>query len=142
MLVGSYAKHCYGKQPSAFGPYMRLLYRLFKYIENSDLDDVEKAHYVKIASASIPEGAVLVLALNGLTRHGRDNFKPLIERFGLLEHLHPAYESAFRDALSLAYRDEAFEFGGFGKPTSTGKPPLSEFEFKNADVDDESLMLH
>jgi hypothetical protein len=49
----------------------------------------------------------LLLALNGLTYDGY-KFVPLIEKFGLLEHLHRRYRAAFETTLKIGYRPRAF----------------------------------
>ena len=49
----------------------------------------------------------MLLALNGLTYDGY-KFVPLIEKFGLLEHLHRRYRAAFETTLKIGYRPRAF----------------------------------
>ena len=82
----------YDRQPSAFGPYFRLLYQTFKHIAESTLSERQQLRYANIARGQISEGAVLLIALNGLTPNGY-KFVPLIEKFGLLEHLHRRYRT-------------------------------------------------
>ena len=48
-----------------------------------------------------------MIALNGLTSDG-NKFAPLIEKFGLLEHLHRRYSQEFKALLILGYRERAF----------------------------------
>lgn len=63
--------------------YFRTLFGIVNYIK-------EKSHnvdfHIKIMAAQLSEPEVFLLALNGLTQNGT-RFKPLIEEFGLLEHL-------------------------------------------------------
>lgn len=106
-LVEGYLVRVYDRQPSAFGPYLRLLYQTFEHIAESDLTEGQKIRYANIARGQISEGAVLLLAVNGLSPSGY-KFVPLIERFGLLEHLHRRYRAEFQGALGLGYRPRAF----------------------------------
>ena len=106
-LVTRFKKKVYERAPSAMGPYFRLLYQTFKLIDESRLDAEDKITYSNIARGQISEGAVQLLALNGWGLYGR-KFVPLIEKFGLLEHLHPDYRRAYEGALLTGYRKRAF----------------------------------
>ncbi len=106
-LVEGYLTRVYDRQPSAFGPYLRLLYQTFKHIGESALSESQQIRYANIARGQISEGAVLLLAVNGLTPTGH-KFVPLIEKFGLLEHLHRRYRTEYQGALGLGYRPRAF----------------------------------
>jgi hypothetical protein len=106
-LVRAFLTRVYDRQPSAFGPYYRILYQTFKHIADSQLSEAEQIRYANIARGQISEGAVLLLALNGLTFDGY-KFIPLIEKFGLLEHLHRRYRAAYEGWLQLGYRPRAF----------------------------------
>ena len=107
-LVDRFKKRAYNRAPSAFGPYFRILYQTFKHVaESTSLTEQEKVRYANLARGQISEGAVLLLALNGLTTDGY-KFVPIIERFGLLEHLHATYRNKYRAALLIGYRRRAF----------------------------------
>lgn len=106
-LVTQFKKKIYGQNPSAMGPYFRLLYQTFDLVAKAPLDEVRKVRYSNIARGQISEGAVLLLALNGLTWRGW-NFVALIERFGLLEHMHHRYLKQFKKYLRVAYRENSF----------------------------------
>ena len=106
-LVRNFSKQVYGKHPSAFGPYFRSMYQTFKHVADSRLTEKDKIQYANIARGQISEGAVLLLALNGLTKFGF-NFIPHIEQFGLLEHMHRQYLKAYKDALLIGYHERAF----------------------------------
>lgn len=108
-LVVAYKKHVYSSSPSTFGPYFRLLFHTFRSLEESEISRSEKEKLIKVACATLPEGAVFLLALNALTYKGR-NFVQIIEKMGLLEHLHPRYRRDYLDELMLAYRASAFKF--------------------------------
>ena len=106
-LVKAFITRVYDRQPSAFGPYYRILYQTFKHVADSPLSEAEQIRYANIARGQISEGAVLLLALNGLTFDGY-KFIPLIEKFGLLEHLHRRYRAAYESSLRIGYRPRAF----------------------------------
>lgn len=108
-LVEAYKIKVYRRHPSALGPYFRLLFQTFDLVATAKgLDDDERVQYANIARAQISEGAVLLLALNGLTWRGW-KFVPLIEEFGLLEHMHHGYLDRYKDALLCGYREAAFK---------------------------------
>lgn len=106
-LVDGYLTKIYDRQPSAFGPYLRLLYQTFKHVAESTLSEEQQVRYANIARGQISEGAVLLLAVNGLAPNGY-KFVPLIEKFGLLEHMHRRYRTQYEQALGLGYRPRAF----------------------------------
>lgn len=70
------------------GPYFRTLYHVFKFIDRAALSDDEKVTYANIARAQLTIDEVALLFYNGLSEHGVD-FKPLIEKYGVLKHLNP-----------------------------------------------------
>ena len=128
-LVNAYRLFAYEEQPSVFGPYMRVLYRVFVHIDRSVILDDEKKDFIKIATATIPEGAVFLLALNGLTSFARNTFHPLIERFGLLEHMHAKYRNSYASSLYLAYSKTAFKLDEILK-CAPPKKEMASFEFE------------
>lgn len=122
-LVDRFRRRAYNRAPSAFGPYFRILYQTFKHVaESNAVADTERIRYANLARGQISEGAILLLALNGLTLDGY-KFVPLIEKFGLLEHLHRSYAAKYGDALRIGYRPRAF-MGSTerGKPENAFQP--------------------
>ena len=105
-LVQDFSK-IYSKRPSAFGPYFRAMYQTFKHIADSTLDLDDKKRFANIARGQVSEGAVFLLALNGLTEIG-SNFIRYIEEFGLLEHMHRRYRARFEPALLVGFHQRAF----------------------------------
>jgi Putative phage abortive infection protein len=147
-LVSLFLTEVYDRKPSAFGPYFRILFQTFRHISDSDLKDEEQVKYANIARGQISEGAVLLLALNGLTIDGY-KFVPLIEKFGLLEHLHRRYKQEFKALLSLGYRERAF-LGSVERSSSGNEwlqtPKLSPNHFETLEharrvADEESEFL-
>lgn len=68
--------------------YFRTLYHVFKFIDEHDaLSDEDKIRYANVARAQLSTYEVLLLAYNGLVGEG-EGFKYLIEKYGLLKHIH------------------------------------------------------
>lgn len=127
-LVQSYRKHVYDANPSSFGPYFRLLFQTFKHVAESSLEEREKIQYANIARGQISEGAVLLLALNGLTPYGH-RFIRYIEEFGLLEHMHTKYLKDYGEGLHIGYRQRAFLGSTEREGHSLEATPLCEKDY-------------
>lgn len=96
------------------GHYFRTLYHVVKFVDRADPGVVpNKQQYVSIVRSQLSSPELALLAYNGLT-HGREKFKPLMERYGLLKQM-PSDD--ITDSLRLAY--EAGAFGGWSKPASS-----------------------
>ncbi len=122
-LVTHFMTDVYDRRPSLFGPHYRLIVQTFEYVAQSALSRADRCRYADIARGQIGEGAVLMLALYGLTDEGRA-LHPLIEQFNLLEHLHRRYRHAYRAALSLAYQPCAFQRVAPGTAAPSASPFL------------------
>lgn len=70
----------------ALGPYFRSLYHIFKLIDRSEFDEPEKVEYANIARSTLSKADLFLLTLNCLSHHGKE-FKPLVEKYGLLKHV-------------------------------------------------------
>jgi len=68
------------------GAIFRTLYRLLDWVDNSEITDAEKWHYVAIARSQMSWGEMYFLAFNGLTYRGR-NFVPLMNKYAILDNL-------------------------------------------------------
>ncbi len=69
--------------------YFRVLYRIFKFIDDYPtdiLDEKEKWFYTKTVRSQLSEGELFILFYNAFSDYG-ENFKDLIERYNLLKHL-------------------------------------------------------
>ena len=106
-IATTYIGTIYDAHPSQLGPYFRLLFQTFKLIADSDLNDATQIQLANVVRGQISEGAVLLLAANGLTERGF-KFIPLIEKFGLLEHMHAKYRNKYKKGLLHGYRQRAF----------------------------------
>lgn len=68
--------------------YFRHLYRIFRYIDDSKLfTKEEKYNYVSMARSILSPYELVMLFYNCLTTNGRDKFKPLIEKYAILNNL-------------------------------------------------------
>lgn len=68
--------------------YFRHLYWIFKYIDTCKcLDDKEKYIYACIARSSLSQYELVLLFYNALSENGFENFKPLIEKYALMNNL-------------------------------------------------------
>jgi len=83
----SYQKF-YSKHANDLGHYFRALYHLIKFVDESDFvdkSDIEgRRRYTSIARAQLSIHELGLLFYNGVSSYG-DKFKPLIEKYGLLE---------------------------------------------------------
>jgi len=115
-LVRTFSAY-YRGHPSAFGPYFRSMYQTFKLVADSSLSPHDQTRFANIARGQISEGAVFLLAMNGMTELGF-NVIPYIEKFGLREHMHRQYLARYKPAFRLAYHDRAF----LGSKQRDGEP--------------------
>lgn len=68
--------------------YFRVLYRTIQYVDvyEDNYKQIDKLFYIKLLRARLSSVEIFFLFLNGLTEDGK-NFKKLIEKYELLEHL-------------------------------------------------------
>lgn len=89
-LVAQKGIDSYGESSdiNVFDHYFRHLYRIFKYIAQSDLiEDTDRYDYACIVRAQLSDYELLMLFYNCLNNAGIEKFKPLIETFALLKNL-------------------------------------------------------
>lgn len=93
------------------GHYFRNLYHVVKFVDESAV--VDKKRYTSIVRAQLSTFEHVFLHYNGLSIYGRERFKPLIERYSLLENMNPQllanpnHQSAYSDD---AFGEDAAEF--------------------------------
>lgn len=104
------ALKCYAQLPIVgyLDHYFRHLYWIFKFIDSDkNLSDEAKYTYACIARSSLSQHELVILFYNGLSENGAENFKPLIEKYALMnnlrkellarpEHINRYDESAYR----------------------------------------------
>lgn len=89
-----------------FGPYMRLLYGIFRHIDFGSLSSDQKKMYSRIARAHLSSSEVKFIMFNCCSV-GRD-FRPWIEKYGLLKHLTPSEKEKNPDMVA-SYDQSAFD---------------------------------
>ncbi len=77
------------EMPTYFDHYFRLLYRILKFVEKTDLleSDKEKYVYTSMIRAILSRYELVWLYYNGLSAYGNKKLKPLIEKFCMLKNL-------------------------------------------------------
>ena len=95
----------YASHQHEVGHYFRTLYHVVKYVDTAADQLVQDKHrYVSIVRSQLSSPELVLLAYNGLT-HGREKFKPLMERYGLLKQM-PSDDLV--DSLKVDYEPGAF----------------------------------
>ena len=78
------------KIPALFNHYFRHLYRIYKYIDNTDLiANGERYDYACIVRSQLSDYELAMLFYNCLTENGCEKFKPLIEKYAIFNNLRP-----------------------------------------------------
>jgi uncharacterized membrane protein len=132
----------YQKHQDQLGPYFRNLYHLFKFIDKSDRSDDEKINDANMVRAQLSINEALLVFYNGTWGEGED-FKPLIQRYGILKHVPSKYllnpgHMANRDWYKVSAFQDA-EDRKDGSPTpSKSNARVSDDDF-DPDVDWESI---
>lgn len=76
------------KATTRFDHYFRHLYRIYKYVDTSDLiADEERYNYACIIRSQLSDYELVMLFYNCLTPNGREKFKPLIEKYTIFNNL-------------------------------------------------------
>jgi len=78
----------YNVHRPAIDHYFRILYHIIKFIETSGVltTDIDKRRYTSLVRAQLTVNELFLLFYNGICPHA-DKFLPLIEKYGLLEHM-------------------------------------------------------
>ncbi|HAS6391853.1 TPA: putative phage abortive infection protein [Vibrio parahaemolyticus] len=75
----------YQNYRSDIGHYFRHVYQIINFIDTSTIEN--KKQYSNFIRAQLSDYELVLLFINGLSIHGRDKMKPLIEKYELFEHL-------------------------------------------------------
>ena len=96
------------KETTLFDHYFRHLYRIFKYIKESDLiAEEEKYEYSCIVRSQLSDYELVMLFYNCISVNGKDKFKPLIEEFAVFNNIR--YELLVDSDDRKFYEKSAFE---------------------------------
>lgn len=86
--VNTYAIYSEISSTTRFDHYFRHLYRIYKYVDTSDLiANNERYDYACIIRSQLSDYELVMLFYNCLTANGRAKFKPLIERYAIFNNL-------------------------------------------------------
>ena len=86
--ANNYGVYSYISATTRFDHYFRHLYRIFKYVDTSDLIlDDERYEYACIVRSQLSDYELVMLFYNCLSTNGKDKFKPLIERYSIFNNL-------------------------------------------------------
>ena len=86
--ANNYSAYSYISATTRFDHYFRHLYRIFKYVDTSDLiTDDERYEYACIVRSQLSDYELVMLFYNCLTSNGRAKFKPLIEKYVIFNNL-------------------------------------------------------
>ena len=86
--ANNYGVYSYISATTRFDHYFRHLYRIFKYVDTSDLiPDDERYEYACIVRSQLSDYELVMLFYNCLTANGKAKFKPLIERYSIFNNL-------------------------------------------------------
>jgi hypothetical protein len=85
--------------------YFRVLYHTIKFVDASQAfnSEADKRRYTSLVRAQLSDSELFLLFYNGVCPHAQ-KFRPLIEKYGLLEHLdktvllHPSHEKFYEKA--------------------------------------------
>lgn len=94
----------YDQVQNDLGHYFRTLYTMLVFVENSNVPD--KKFYSNILRAQLSNSELHLLLYNGISEHGREKLKPLLEKYEFLDNL-PLEQVRFKDALK-EYNEKAF----------------------------------
>lgn len=96
----------YLRHQSDLGHYFRNLYHIFKFINNSNISD--KSRYTSLVRAQLSNDELVLLFYNSISENGKDEFKPLIEKYHLLKNLNQT-SLIRKDEHSKYYKDSAYK---------------------------------
>jgi hypothetical protein len=85
MKYGEFYRH--KDHQAQLGIYFRTLYRIFDFVNRSGLSSEERARYANVVRAQLSAYELGLTFYNCLWDEGKDGFKPLVERYGVLKHL-------------------------------------------------------
>ncbi|MEZ6127859.1 MAG: putative phage abortive infection protein [Planctomycetaceae bacterium] len=81
----------YDNYEAHVGHYFRTLYNLVRYVDEHG--GKQRASYARLVRAQLSSHELQLLLFNGLSKYGREKFKPLIEEYTLLKHLKETAEN-------------------------------------------------
>lgn len=99
----------YAEKQDDLGPYFRVLYHIFKYIDEAKVSDRQKHDLSELVRAEFSSAEVIFIAVNGLGPHG-GSFTRLIQKYHLLKHLpYPLGIDPEDEFIRVKYHPSAFD---------------------------------
>ncbi|NLU37727.1 MAG: hypothetical protein GXX78_02405 [Bacteroidales bacterium] len=95
----------YNNQESRLGHYFRTLYNIIKYIDTTN--GIDRQFYVNIVRSQLCVDELIILFYNCLSCFGNEKFKPLVEKYGILEGLSDVY--LLKPSHKALYNNTAFQ---------------------------------
>lgn len=80
-------EHYHGVNEAVMGHYFRAIYQLIKFVDMASLDEAKKKIYLDILKAQLSTYEIIFLLLNCLSKHGEGEYKLLVEKHRMLEHI-------------------------------------------------------
>jgi Putative phage abortive infection protein len=84
LITKSYKKF-YNEHKSELGHYFRYLYNIFKFIDNSNVEN--KSFYTNLVRAQLSDAELAILFYNCLNSKGKEKFKPLVEKYSIFKNM-------------------------------------------------------
>src|SRR6185312_2672832 len=75
----------YEQQAGLVGHYFRTLHSIVMFVDTSDMDN--KQTYINILRSQLSSSELSLLFYNCLSKYVNETFKPLVEKYGILENL-------------------------------------------------------
>jgi hypothetical protein len=107
---GGYNAYTEISETNRFDHYFRHLYRIFKYVDTTDLiNDNERYEYACIVRSQLSDYELIMLFFNGLSDNGKEKFKPLIEKYAILKNMRPDLLPSRGDEMTF-YQNGAYKY--------------------------------
>ena len=94
----------YSNEQNDLGHYFRILYTVIVFVHTSEVSN--KKFYTNILRAQLSNSELHLLLYNGLSKHGVEKLKPLLEQYEFFDNL-PIRKVHYREAL-IDYHPSAF----------------------------------
>ncbi len=105
-ILNSAYRNFYDGNESDIGHYFRTLYNLVAFVHEGEIEN--KRLYTNLIRAQLSTFELVLLFHHCITEFGNQHFKPLVERYGLLQNI-PMAKIANGDAIRRMYVYGAFE---------------------------------
>lgn len=84
-IANSIYDEVYDKYGNQLGHYFRALYHIISYVDDSEIGN--KKMYMDIIQSQLSNSELYILFYNGISQYGKKRMYPLLEKYGILEHV-------------------------------------------------------